>query len=314
MTTGWRGNGTGNSGVTYIADGVSFNASANEIGAVFDVDPVNLQNAVLEMILNVSPEFKASGANLQPFAQVKEVWGGKWCDIPNSAFNASEDYVATCTLDDAVLNQTVNGYQVGVQANGTSPTGVVTIKSAKVTLATQTTSSSVASSSSAASTSAAASSAPSNTLSIPVNTVVGWSNDGKPTTFSVNNGIVLTPDWTGAQNLGMFILDTPINLTNATVTYVISVPQSYITDGAMVIQPFSQQNSGDYDGIFDGNITGGWNPSSGLTAGDNTIVHGPFTNPPADIQRIGVTLNKQTMGADVAGDVVIKSITVNFPE
>ncbi len=152
MTTdAWRGNNGGTVSGSNL--GITLLATANAHGAVFDVEPMNLYNAVLEMVVNVSPEFKASGAKLQPFAQIKNVWTGKWCDIENAAFNASEDYVATCLLDEAVLNQTVNGLQVGVQASGTNattPTGVVTIKSAKITLASAPANSSSSSSSSSA--------------------------------------------------------------------------------------------------------------------------------------------------------------------
>jgi endo-1,4-beta-xylanase len=88
MTAGWRGNGTGNSGITYDSAGVSFNATGEGIGAVFDVSaPAMLENAVIEMVVNVSSEFKSSGADLQPFAQIKGGdWDGEWdCRVENEA-------------------------------------------------------------------------------------------------------------------------------------------------------------------------------------------------------------------------------------
>ncbi len=152
MTSGWRGNGTGNSSVNYNSNGVTFAASADNIGAVFDVlKPTQLENAVVEMVVNVSSEFKTSGANLQIFAQVKNTWAGEWnCWSNNSEFAANTDATLTCTIDEADdrFNQSVNDVQVGIQAKGTNSAGTVTIKSAKITLAASSSSSSATSSSS----------------------------------------------------------------------------------------------------------------------------------------------------------------------
>jgi len=145
MTSGWRGNGTGNSGVNYDNNGVSFTASAADLGAVFDVaKPTQLENAVVEMVVNVSSEFKTSGADLQIFAQVKNTWAGEWnCWSSNSLVTAGTDVTLSCTIDEADdrFNQSANDVQVGIQAKGT-PTGIVTIKSAKIILAPSASSSS----------------------------------------------------------------------------------------------------------------------------------------------------------------------------
>lgn len=151
MTSGWRGNGTGNSSVNYNSDGVTF-VTGDNIGAVFDVaKPTQLENAVVEMKINVSSEFKNSGANLQIFAQVKNTWAGEWgCWTNNSEFAANTDATFTCTIDEADdrFNQSVNDVQVGIQAKGATATGTVTIKSAKIILATPVSSSSSSASSS----------------------------------------------------------------------------------------------------------------------------------------------------------------------
>lgn len=316
MTTDvWRGNSDGvvsgsNLGITLVA-------TADGQGAVFDVAaPRLLEGATIEMVVNVSNEYQASGADLQVFAQIKDnaSYPGEYdCYTPNAQLTPGTDQVIECVIDesDKKFNQTTFDVQVGIQGKLQTGTiaGTVVIKSAKITLAAQS-----SSSSSTAQSSSVASSAPSNQLAVPVTSLDNWSTDQTPSTLTVNGGISITPDWSAADNKAMFILDQPIDLTGATVTYVVSVPQSYITDGGMVVQPFSQQNSGDYVGIFDGSISGGWNPASTLTAGDNTIVHGPFTAPPANIQRIGLQLKKQTKADGVTGDVVIRSITVKFPE
>jgi len=149
MTSGWRGNGNGNSGVTYNSDGVSFTASGDDIGAVTDIAaPIQLENAIITMVINVSSEFKASGASLQPFAQIKGgSWAGEWnCWAGNELFTAGSDATVTCTVaeDDKKFDQTESDVQVGVQAKS-SPTGVVTIKSITVTLKQSTSSSSTSS-------------------------------------------------------------------------------------------------------------------------------------------------------------------------
>ncbi|GGY77488.1 hypothetical protein GCM10011613_22560 [Cellvibrio zantedeschiae] len=161
MTTGWRGNSTGantNSGVTYDK-GVVFTASGDGVGAVFDVaKPTQLEKATVEMMVNVSSEFKASGANLQIYAQVKNTWAGEWdCWSGNGELTAGTDSKVTCTISetDNRFNQTANDVQVGIQAKGT-PTGTVTIKSAKITLAPATSSSSSTATSSASTSSYAA--------------------------------------------------------------------------------------------------------------------------------------------------------------
>jgi len=155
MTSGWRGNGTGNTGITYNSDGVSFTASGDDIGAVTDIAaPIQLEDAIITMVINVSSEFKASGASLQPFAQIKGgSWAGEWnCWAGNELFTASTDVTVTCTVAEAdkKFDQTASDVQIGVQAKA-SPTGVVTIKSVTVTLKQGTSSSSSVTSSSATS-------------------------------------------------------------------------------------------------------------------------------------------------------------------
>ncbi|WP_304413292.1 endo-1,4-beta-xylanase [Cellvibrio sp. OA-2007] len=157
MTSGWRGNGTGNSGITYNSDGVSFTASGDNIGAVTDIaKPILLEDAVISMVVNVSSEFKASGASLQIFAQIKGgSWPGEWnCWSGNETLTAGADSTITCTVkeDDKKFNQTDSDVQIGVQAKN-APTGVVTIKSTKITLASSQTSSAATSSTASSATS-----------------------------------------------------------------------------------------------------------------------------------------------------------------
>lgn len=155
MTNGWRGNGTGNAGVTYDSTGVAFNALADNIGAVTDlVKPVMLEGAVINLLINVSSEFKLSSASLQIFAQLKGDWGkGEWdCTTGNSELTANTDVPLTCVIDEAdkKFNQSIYDVQFGIQAKGT-PAGTVTIKRATVTLPNQGSTSTSSASSSATS-------------------------------------------------------------------------------------------------------------------------------------------------------------------
>nr|1GNY_A Chain A, XYLANASE 10C [Cellvibrio japonicus] len=142
MANGWRGNASGStshSGITYSADGVTFAALGDGVGAVFDIArPTTLEDAVIAMVVNVSAEFKASEANLQIFAQLKEDWSkGEWdCLAGSSELTADTDLTLTCTIDedDDKFNQTARDVQVGIQAKGT-PAGTITIKSVTITLA-----------------------------------------------------------------------------------------------------------------------------------------------------------------------------------
>lgn len=158
LTTGWRGNGTNNAGITYGTDGVAFNAGAkradsdpqvNNVGAVTDLaqpTAAKLEDAVITMVVSVSPEFKNSGADLQIFAQIKGDWSkGEWnCISANSTLTTNTDVTLTCRIDedDNKFDQAVNDVQLGIQTYGTAPAGVVTIKSATVTLAATSSSSS----------------------------------------------------------------------------------------------------------------------------------------------------------------------------
>lgn len=151
MTKDWRGNGNGNSGVTYSGEGVVFAPTGDNIGAVTDLlKPIQLEDALIEMVVNVSSEYKTSGANLQIFTQIKGgEWDGEWnCWSGNELLTAGADVTINCTVTetDKKFNQTENDVQVGVQAKGT-PAGTVTIKSVTVTLAPAASSSSAQSSS-----------------------------------------------------------------------------------------------------------------------------------------------------------------------
>jgi endo-1,4-beta-xylanase len=147
LVENWRGNGSGNSGVTYTNDGVAFAALADNVGAVFDVPKGTLlERAVIELVVNASSEFKSSGGNLQIFAQVLNTGEAEWgCWASNNQIGNATDTTLTCRiLEDGKLNQTLNDTQVGIQVKpGANPlAGTITIKSAKITLAAVSSSSS----------------------------------------------------------------------------------------------------------------------------------------------------------------------------
>jgi hypothetical protein len=260
----------------------------------------SLDNADIEVVINIPESYITDNTlTLQIIVDGPTADYGTY--ITMAELEAGDNSI---TVQRTVADATFLGIQLTTPPTTESILDAVLVKSVLIDLPEEGSSSSSTSSASSIS----------NQLSIPVASLDGWSNDGTTATFSLDDGVSIAPDWSAAEQTAMYILSEPIDLTNATVTYVIYVPEAYINDGAMVIQPFSQQNSGSYTGIFDGNIPGAWNPSSGLIAGDNTIIHGPFDNPPADIQRIGIKLQKQEKADGVTGNVIIRSITVNFPD
>lgn len=294
---GWTADGSAGSTVSHDADAGALVITpdwenADEGGnrpKAMGVTTNVVSGATIRMIVTVTQAQIDGGIGVQPYIQ-------------QNSGSYSQEFGATVTDlvagDNAITYnavELVDAMRVGVQLVGPITDGesdVALIKQVEIDLVD---------------------SEPTTTQSVPVD--AGWSNDGTPTTFSYDNGVVMTPDWdAGDEQKGFVVIDSPVDLTNATVTYVVDVPEAYVTDGGMVIQPFSQQNSGSYQGIFDGSISGGWNAASDLEAGENTIVHGPFTDPPADIQRIGLNLLKQDKADGVTGDVTIRSITITFPE
>jgi hypothetical protein len=261
-----------------------------------------LDNADIEVVINI-PESYITDNTLTLQIMVDGPTADYGTYITMAELEAGDN---TITVQRTVADATFLGIQLTTPPTTESILDAVLVKSVLIDLPEEGSSSSSSSTSSVSSAS--------NQLSIPVDSLDGWSNDGTTATFSLDDGVSIAPDWSAAEQTAMYILSEPIDLTNATITYVIYVPEAYINDGAMVIQPFSQQNSGSYTGIFEGSIPGAWNPSSGLVAGDNTIIHGPFDTPPADIQRVGIKLQKQEKADGVTGNVIIRSITVNFPD
>lgn len=296
--------------MSFTDEGAQFNPTAGDQQFVYDIaGPVDLGGASVEMEFTVDADLIASGASLQPFAQQITGEGslahwGCWVDI--SALVEGEN-TATCVLpDEFELVDEESAVKIGFQTkNGGAGTIVVTDMT--ITLAEGITVPSDQYGEPAAPVDEPAA----NEQVVAVD--ADWQNDGSPATISYDNGVVITPDWTG-QQVAFVVLDEAVDMTGATVTYVIDVPEAYVTDGGMVIQPFSQQNADPYAAISDGAIPGGWNPTGGLEAGENTIVHGPFDAPPADIQRVGVWLNEGDKADGVTGDVIIRSITITFPE
>jgi hypothetical protein len=168
--------------------------------------------------------------------------------------------------------------------------------------------------------SSSASSVPSGEV-YTLDMTTGWSNDGSPVTISYDNGVVVTPDWNTTAQYGhtvMFVLPEPRDLTGATVTYEIEVPEAYIENGGeaggVILQQFVQQNSGSYAGDWSQDTPGAWVKNDAQVVGKNTIVYGPLTAPPADIQRIGVKMiDTDGRAASAVGSFIIRSVKITFP-
>ena len=249
MTT-WRGNSDGV--VDLNNEGVMFTASADGQGAVFDLKGVNLKGAVIDFLINVSPEYEASGANLQPFAQVKiEGYPGEYgCWVNNSDLTKGVDQTVSCSITAADFDQTAADVQIGLQAKGTTVSGTILIKSVKVTLPAGV--AGPVQSSSLSSSSSSMSSAPSGVYIFPdASSLTSWAvnGGGSPNQLQLEfntaggSGINMVPiDW--AANAGTaykyearFTLPAPVDLTaGKKIIYTLSIPQSYITDATAALQ------------------------------------------------------------------------------
>lgn len=157
---------------------------------------------------------------------------------------------------------------------------------------------------------------------IEIDMTAGWSNDGSPVDIDYTaDGVAVTPDWDSAAQYGhtaMFVLPEAMDLTGATITYVVDIPEAYIDndgqDGGVILQQFVQQNSGSYVGTWDKTVPGAWVANADQVAGVNTIVFGPLTAPPEDIQRVGLKMLEDDGRAPGAvGTFTIRSVTITFP-
>ncbi len=250
MTTGWRGNNGGT--VSYSNEGVTLVATADGQGAVFDLAaPIQLEGAIVEMIINVSNEYKASLSNLQIFAQIKtgNYPGEYGCWTNNADLTSGTDQTITCTIDEGVLfDQTANDVQVGIQAKSTTAiAGTVIIKSAKVTLATQGASSSAASSASVASSSSSSAAAGVINADVTKDWEVG---NGSGAIAYAADGVVYTPATPTQYDAGAYFkIAGPRNFEGATLVMVV-VPSATFKAAGYNLQPFAQVEGGTYAGDF----------------------------------------------------------------
>lgn len=309
MTTGWRENGGGT--VSYSTDGVTLVATADGQSAVFDlVAPIQLEGAVVEMVVNVSNEYKTSGANLQIFAQIKAgTYPGEYdCWTNNADLTAGTDQTITCTIDegDDKFNQTTTDVQVGILAKSTTAiAGTVIIKSAKVTLATQASSSSVASSAPVASSSS--SSAASGGINADVTKDWEVGNAGGTIAYTAN-GVVYTPAAPAAYSSGVFFKPVgPFNLEGATLSITMTPDAAFIASGHNP-QPFAQVEGGTYAGEWNC-----WFNNTDLVAGASSTLTctiseaGAFNITDTTPVRLGFQL---TGGTSYAGSVTITAASV----
>lgn len=158
--------------------------------------------------------------------------------------------------------------------------------------------------------SSSSSSSPANDKTITLDTSGNWSPDGSAVAFEyTSDGVKATPDWSIPAQYGyaaMTLLEEAMDLTGASITFVISVPESFVS-GGVSIQPFAQQNSGSYNGIWSHSIA-----NSSLVAGDNTYTMSGIDGTVKDLQRVGIKLS-QSGTANPAGAVTIKSIVITLP-
>ncbi len=133
--------------------------------------------------------------------------------------------------------------------------------------------------------------------------LAGWSPDQSPTTleYDGNLGLLLTPDWSANDQVAIYELATPMDVTGLTINYVVNIPQEYI-DAGISIQPYVQEVGGMYAGDWSGYVD-----VSNLTEGVNIIPYTP-ANPPQMIQRIGIQVKGEGRSIDPTSAISIQRI------
>lgn len=290
-TQGWKAADTTKGSIAY-SNGVMMSVTAEDGGAMFDVPaPISLEGATATFVINVSNEFKVSGASIQPFAQLQEGdWPGHWdCWLDNSNLTPGVDQTVTCLLDTPtnVLNSTTAGAQIGLKARvseakkGAVPTGTVLIKSATITYP-----------------------APSTGTDVPV--TKDWRAVDAAAISYANGGVLVSP--TAKDGGAVFDVAAPIALEGATVTFVVNANSQFKTSGAS-IQPFAQLKEGTWPGSWSC-----WLDNGNLTPGvDQTITCLLDTEKDVLNSSIsGAQIGLKAVGATVSGTVLIKSVKIAY--
>lgn len=140
--------------------------------------------------------------------------------------------------------------------------------------------------------------------------VEGWGVDGSSGSSvshdATAEALVIEPDWDNADetnNRPKAMGVTTNVITGATVRFVVTLTQAHV-DAGLQLQPYSQQNSGDFSQDFGGYI-------SSLTEGDNEL---SYTVPAslANAQRFGIQL---IGGTTPSGEnVLVKQVEVDLAE
>ena len=147
--------------------------------------------------------------------------------------------------------------------------------------------------------------APSGTeIDIPIaEGLAGWSPDQAKNTLSYDPslGLVINPNWTADDQVAMYTLSSPMDISGITLHYVINIPQEYI-DAGISIQPYVQQVGGSYDGEWSGYVG-----VSDLHEGTNFIDYSP-AGPPTVIQRIAFQIKGGGRSASPTSKMSIQRI------
>jgi len=132
FVSGWQGDNGGE--ITYVTEGVRFEGSADGEGAITDLGVSIDDGFVVNFVINVSDEYKTSGANLQLFLQNKilEQPNEYSCWVNNADLIVGIDQVVSCAIGDNFLNQ-MSDVKAGIRAKGNLVAGIVLIKNIRVT-------------------------------------------------------------------------------------------------------------------------------------------------------------------------------------
>jgi len=128
--SGWRTNPDNTPVISYEAGGVMATTTASDDQLVYDVTThANLAFALVTFQYTVDQAFIDSGANLQPFAQLKgNGWPSTFCWVGNDSLTTALS-VAYCTLGGALVDTDSSGFQIGLHRKDGTGSGAFTVNS-----------------------------------------------------------------------------------------------------------------------------------------------------------------------------------------
>lgn len=258
-------------------DQVSYSPVLNDAQLNLVIDgPVDMSGATILFDIAVSQAFIDSGANIQPYAQAMfGDWPGQWdCNIANADLTTTSTQYSCALAVDTFNIPNGERIKVAMLVKGDAPAGTVTVTRTEIILAVEL---------------------------LPL--TQGWAvegNDDVGLAYGAVSYTVLAND-----NQLNYVINGPIDLTGATVTFGLAVDQAYIDSGA-AIQPYAQAMFGDWVGQWDCNVGNADLKLGGMQY--SCILSEDFNIPEGE----GVKLALLAKGDTAAGVITVTGMSVSM--